>query len=119
MGIKRSEDLEVSKKGFEVTLVVYHWTRTFPSEERFALALQMRRAAASIPANIAEGFARRKPNDKARFYNIAEASAEELSVFIRIASALGYVGLPSDLAEKVKATARMLRRLTDVTLSGY
>jgi four helix bundle protein len=116
MTARSYEDLDVWQKGYAVTLAVYRWTRQFPPEERFGLAVQMRRAAVSIPANIAEGFARRKPNDKARFYNIAEGSAEELSVFVRLASELGYVGVPADLRSTLKDTAMMLRRLTDVTL---
>jgi four helix bundle protein len=104
------------ERGFEATLAVYGWTRRFPADERFGLSLQMRRAAASIPANIAEGFARRRPRDKARLYNIAEGSAEELSVFVRLATALGYSDRPEDVQKLVKDTAMMARRLTDVTL---
>lgn len=80
------------------------------------MTLQMRRPAASVPANIAEGFARRKPRDQARLYTIAEGSAEELSVFVRLAAALGYGSRPEELQKLAKDTARMARRLTDVTL---
>ena len=85
-------------------------------EERFALAVQMHRAASSVPANIAEGFVRLRPRDKARFYNIAEGSAEELSVFVRLADRLHYPGQPPNLLEVVTDCAMMLRRLTNVTL---
>lgn len=77
----------------------------------------MQRAAASVPGNIAEGFIRLWPRDKARFYDIAEASAEELSVFVRLAARLNYQGQPSELLATVKDTAKMLRRLTNVTLA--
>ena len=77
----------------------------------------MQRAAASVPANIAEGFIRLWPKDKARFYNIAEGSAEELSVFVRLATGLAYPNQPADLITVVKDTAKMLRRLTNVTLA--
>lgn len=56
-------------------------TQAFPADERFGLVSQMRRAAASVPANIAEGFKRRGIQDKIRFYNISEGSLEELKYF--------------------------------------
>jgi len=117
MGIIRYEDLDVYRKAVDLTLAVYAWTRHFPSDERFALSCQMHRASASVPANIAEGFVRRRPKDKARFYNIAEGSAEELSVFVRLAEKLGYPQQPPGLLGMVKDAAKMLRRLTDVTLA--
>jgi four helix bundle protein len=58
-------------------LEAYRLTATFPKQETYALALQMRRAAVSIPTNIAEGFRRRGKADKARFLNMAEGSVEE------------------------------------------
>jgi len=116
MGARSYEDLEVWQKSFAVTLAIYKWSRSFPAEERFGLSVQMRRASASVPTNIAEGFARRTPRDKARFYNIAEGSAEELSVLVRLASELGYEGCPSSLRAEIKSTSMMLRRLVDVTL---
>ncbi len=118
MGATSYVDLEVWRYGHAVTLAVYRWTCRFPKEEQFGLSMQMRRAAYSIPANIAEGFARRTPGDKARFYNIAEASAEELSYFLILAADLGFPEEPDLLREKLKSTAKMLRRLTDVTLGA-
>jgi four helix bundle protein len=89
----------------------------FSANERFELASQMRRAAVSIPANIAEGFARRRPVDKARFCNIAEGSAEELQYFFILAKDLGY---STDLSaeDTCAGVARMLRRLVDTTLDS-
>ena len=117
MAINRYEDLDVYQKAYDLTLAVYAWTRRFPSEERYGLCVQMQRAASSVPANIAEGFVRLWPRDKARFYNIAEGSAEELSVFVRLATNLAYPGQPPELLSIVKDTAKMLRRLTNVTLA--
>ena len=116
MGATSYEDLEVWKYGFVVTMAIYRWTREFPREEKFGLGMQMRKAAVSIVANIAEGFGRRKPNDKARFYNIAEGSAEELGCLVLVASGLQYGKVPDSLRDTLKSTAKMLRRLTDVTL---
>jgi len=116
MKLDRDEDLDVYQKAFQAVLTVHDWTRHFPMEERFALVVQMHRAASSVPANIAEGFVRLRPRDKARFYNIAEGSAEELSVLVRLAARLDYPGQPPNLLATVKDCAMMLRRLTHVTL---
>jgi four helix bundle protein len=118
MGAKSYEELEVWQYGHAVTLQVYRWTRGFPKEERYGLSAQLRRAAVSVPANIAEGFGRRKPLDKARIYNIAEASAEELGYLVRLACELGFGENPGSLRDKIKSTAKMLRRLVDVTLDS-
>ena len=77
-------------------------TTGFPKPETYGLSLQMRRAAVSIPANIAEGFRRRGKADKARFMNIAEGSVEECRYFLILAKDLGYgdtVGLAASLEE--------------------
>jgi hypothetical protein len=71
------QDLLVWRKAHELVLAVYSFTAAFPKEETYGLALQMRRAAVSVPANIAEGFRRRGKADKARYMNMAEASLEE------------------------------------------
>ena len=63
----------------------------FPPFERFELASQLRKAAYSVPANIAEGFGRRHRGDRLRFLNIAEASLAEVSYCIHVATRLGYL----------------------------
>ena len=75
-------DLLVWRKGHEFVLAIYQFTADFPKPETYGLAAQMRRAAVSIPANIAEGFRRRGPADKARFMNMAEGSIEECSSYL-------------------------------------
>ena len=70
-------DLLVWRTAHEFVLAVYAFTATFPRNETYGLAAQMRRAAVSIPANSAEGFRRRGRADKARFMNLAEGSLEE------------------------------------------
>ncbi len=69
--------LVVWRKAHEFVLAIYPFTTNFPKLETYALAQQLRRAAVSIPANIAEGFRRRGKPDKARFMNMAEGSIEE------------------------------------------
>ncbi|MEA3397467.1 MAG: four helix bundle protein [Chloroflexota bacterium] len=72
------QQLDVWRESHELVLMVYRVTKKFPGDERFGLISQMRRAAVSIPANIAEGFKRHGIRDKIRFYNISEGSLEEL-----------------------------------------
>jgi len=69
---------------------VYSLTKQFPSEERFGLTSQLRRAAVSIPANIAEGFKKRSKSDKARYLNIAQGSLEEYRYYLILSEDLGY-----------------------------
>ena len=83
-------DLMVWRKAHEFVLAVYRFTSAFPKSEIYGLAQQMRRAAVSIPANIAEGFTRRGKTDKARFRNIAESSFEESRYYLILAQDLGY-----------------------------
>ena len=87
---KTFRDLMVWRKAHEFVLAVYRFTSTFPKSKIYGLAQQMRRAAVSIPANIAEGFTRRGKTDKARFMNIAEASLEESRYYLILSQDLGY-----------------------------
>jgi four helix bundle protein len=87
---KTFRDLLVWQKAHRFVLAVYQFTGTFPRRETFGLALQARRAAVSIAANIAEGFARRSKLEKARFLNIAEGSLEECRYYLILAQDLGY-----------------------------
>ncbi len=86
------EELIVWRKGIDLVKNVYALTRQFPSDERFGLTSQMRRAAVSIPSNIAEGHARHTTKEYVLFVSNAEGSAAELQTQIRIAIELGYCG---------------------------
>ena len=77
----------------------------------------MWRAAVSVPANIAEGYGRRRPLDKARFYTIAEGSAEELKYYLILTRDLGYLKDFEPLWHLAEDVSAMLRRLVDATLS--
>jgi four helix bundle protein len=72
------KELDVWKKGMDLVAEVYTWTKSFPSEEKYGLISQMRRAAVSIPSNIAEGSARRGDKELLYFVNIAIGSISEL-----------------------------------------
>ena len=75
---KTFKDLVVWQKAHRFVLATYLLTSSFPRSEIYCLTSQMRRAAISIPANIAEGFKKRGPSDKMRFLNVAQGSLEEL-----------------------------------------
>src|SRR5215813_10463596 len=83
-------DLVVWQKAHEFVLAVYRFTESFPDREKYGLSHQMRRAAVSIAANIAEGFGKRSPAEKARFLNIADGSLEECRYYLILAQDLGY-----------------------------
>lgn len=88
--LERFEQLQVWQNAHGLVLSVYRLTAQFPSDEKFGLSSQMRRAAVSVPANIAEGFNRAGIKDKAHFYNIAQASLEELRYYFILCRDLGY-----------------------------
>ena len=90
MSAKSFKDLIVWQKAHQWVLEIYHFTNSFPSKEQFGLISQLRRAAISIPANIAEGFKRKGNPDKARFYNIAQGSIEECRYYLILAADLDY-----------------------------
>ena len=85
------EDLMVWQKARAFVLNIYKLSTTFPREETFGLKAQLRRAAVSVPANIAEGFTRRGKPDKARLMNVAEGSLEEARYYLRRALDLGCI----------------------------
>ena len=104
---KSFTDLDVWKNSHACVLEVYRLTDTFPDHERFGLAVQMRRSAVSIPANIAEGFRKYTSADKARFLNIAEGSLEECRYYCILAQDLGY-GETVKIRESLNVIAQQL-----------
>lgn len=100
-------DLLVWQKAHEFVLAVYAFTAGFPKTETYSLALQMRRAAVSIPANIAEGFRRRGKAEKAHYMNIAEGSLEESRYYLILAQDLGY-GDTTQLTVALETVSRLL-----------
>jgi four helix bundle protein len=110
-------DLMVWRKAHEFVLEVYRFTSTFPKSEIYGLAQQMRRAAVSIPANIAEGFTRRGKTDKARFMNIAESSLEESRYYLILAPDLGY-GQTDHLMNSAEEVSRLLNAYARAILAS-
>jgi four helix bundle protein len=105
------EDLVIWQKSHQIALRVYRLTTGFPKTEVYGLTSQMRRAAVSVAANIAEGFKRRQRLDKARVMNIAEASLEELRYYFILARDLEYLA-KSEQSKDVEELALMLGAYT-------
>lgn len=108
--IKSFKDLKIWQLGMDIVADVYELTKQFPSEEMYGLTNQVRRAAVSIPANIAEGFRRYHPKEHKQFLAIARGSAAELETELLIARRLGYIsedGLEM-LSSKLESLGRMV-----------
>ena len=112
-GTQNYKDLVVWQKGIELAKVIYRLTQNFPSEEKFGLTAQMRRAAVSIPSNLAEGQARHTSGEFVQFISHAEGSAAELDTQLILAVELGLckksTALP--ISESIDETRRMLNAL--------
>jgi len=100
-------DLLVWQKAHQFVLAEYQYSSGFPKAEVYGLVSQFRRAAVSIPANIAEGFCRRGDLDKARMMNIAQGSLEECRYYLILTQDLGY-GANDPLKRQLDEVGRML-----------
>src|SRR5712692_11704731 len=110
-------DLRVWRRAHELVRAVYRLTASFPEREKFGLTHQMRRAAVSVPANIAEGFGKRSPAEKARFLNIAQGSLEECRYYLILAQDLGY-GPTESLLGTLEETSRLLNAYARAILAS-
>jgi four helix bundle protein len=88
--IRDYKDLQVWQKAMELAINVFRLTRDFPSDGKFGLVPQMRRAAVSVASNLAEGQARNTPGSFVQFISHAEGSLAELDTQLRLAVALGF-----------------------------
>lgn len=107
--IKAFTDLIVWQKGHELVVCIYGVTKSFPNEEIFSLTNQMRRAAASITSNIAEGFGRQGYKEKIQFYYLANGSLTELINQLLIAKDVGY--LQGEEFKKIEVLANEVQAL--------
>ena len=103
------ENLEVWQKAIEFVVMIYERTKPFPSDEKFGLTSQVRRASISIAANIAEGAARQSDKEFLRFVSIAQGSCSEVETELLIAEKLGY--LPESDYIELKASADSIGRM--------
>jgi four helix bundle protein len=108
MPARRFEDLVVWQKAHQFVLNVYRFSRSFPKVELYGLTSQLRRAAISVPANVAEGFSKRGPNDKVRFLNIAQGSLEEARYYLILARDPGF-GDPKEMMPLAEEAGRLLQ----------
>jgi four helix bundle protein len=111
------KDLIVWQKAHEFVLEVYKLTASFPKHETYGLSGQMRRAAVSIAANIAEGFRKRGKADKARFLNTAEGSLEESHYYLILARDLHYAETEA-LLKSLDEVSRLLNSYSRVILAS-
>ncbi|MCG3116083.1 MAG: four helix bundle protein [Candidatus Manganitrophus sp. SA1] len=118
--IKSYKDLVVYQKGYELSLRVYQVTYAFPSEEKFGLISQMRRAVVSIPCNIAEGYRRRGRKEYIQFLHVALGSCSELETLLSLSKDLKMIDPENfdalySLQEKI---SKMLSSLIDSLSKG-
>jgi four helix bundle protein len=114
---KTFRDLVVWQKAHQFVLVIYELTSRFPKSETYGLRLQMRKAAVSIPANIAEGFRRRGKADKVRFLNTAESSLEESRYYLILSEDLGY-GETGEILNSLEEVSRLLHSYSQAILDS-
>jgi len=105
--------LQVWRKSHDLVLAVYESTRRFPKEELYGLTSQMRRAAVSIPANVAEGCCRSGDVEFGRFLQIAMGSASESDYYLVLAPDLGLLG-DADARRLASSTAEVKRMLASL-----
>ena len=107
------KDLEVWKKSMELVIDIYKITQKFPDTEKFGLINQIRRAAVSVPSNIAEGCARNSDKDNLRFVDIACGSLAEIETQLLISVQLGYYEMNKAqlIIDKIDNIGRMLSGL--------
>ena len=111
--IESHRDLVVWQKSMDLAVVAYRLTSQFPSEERFGMTSQIRRSAASIPANIAEGYGRESPGSYAHHLRIAQGSLKEFETHLVLASRVDLISDESIAPHMAAADeiGRMLRSL--------
>jgi four helix bundle protein len=110
MEIKSFRDLRVWQAGMDLTVQVYALTRGFPPDERYGLTSQIRRAAISLPSNIAEGYARESTGEYLYHISVAQGSLAELETQLDLSARLGYLK-PGDLMTWLAATSSLRRQL--------
>jgi four helix bundle protein len=104
---KSFQDLIVWQKAHQFVLSVYRFNKEFPKTEIYGLTSQFRQAAISIAANIAEGFKKKSPADKLRFFNISQGSLEECRYYLILAKDLNY-GDSTSLISQLEEVSKLL-----------
>lgn len=113
MGGSGFRNLTTWQKAYELGLHIYRASRNFPAAEQYSLTSQLRRAAVSVAANIAEGYERQHRKEYLQFLNIARGSLGEVETYLHYAKDLGYLSAEaySDLETKRQEVGRLLKGL--------
>ena len=113
MPIHSYRDLDVWKKSFSLVVEVYRQTAAFPREVRYGITAQLRRAAVSIPCNIAEGYGRESRGEYLNQISVARGSANESETLILLSTELGYLTKQKSepILSELDGVSRMLARL--------
>ncbi|MFZ5619798.1 MAG: four helix bundle protein [Pseudomonadota bacterium] len=111
---RKHHELKVWQEAMGLVTVIYRATSTFPADERWGLTGQMRRAAVSIPSNIAEGAGRSGVRDFCRFLMVARGSLAELETQVLIARSLGYMGNDESIDKSIDSVFAMLAGLINL-----
>lgn len=111
--LRNYKELKVWQRSYQLCLEIYKITKRFPNEERFSLTSQIRRAAVSVPSNIAEGYGRKTTLDYIRFLYIAYGSNCEMETQVLLSGDLGYIGTDKlkILKEGIREVERILKAL--------
>jgi four helix bundle protein len=107
------QKLEAWKESMLLVKEIYFVTKTFPAEERYGLISQFRRAAVSVPSNIAEGMGRQYKKDTIQFLHVARGSIYELETLLKVAVMVNIIdgAIFSELTSRIDKTARLLNGL--------
>ena len=111
MVVKRYEDLVAWQKAMQLAKMVYGIQKRLPKEEVYGLGDQIRRAAVSIPSNIAEGFGRDTEKEFRHFLSIARGSLFETKTQLQLAESLGYLTIDSELLALFSEVAKLINGL--------
>lgn len=116
--IQSHRDLIVWQKSMDQAVAAYRLTASFPSDERYGLTSQIRRAAASVPANIAEGYGRESPGAYAQQLRVAQGSLKELETHVELAQRIALITSDTSAvhlksADEIRRMLRALIRAVD------
>src|SRR5689334_21002042 len=109
--VRTHRDLIAWQEALRLVEVVYRDTAAFPKEETFGLRMQLRRAAVSVPSNIAEGAARNTTGELVQFLGIARGSLAEVETQLELAARLGFLATTPESADQVNRVGRLLSAL--------
>lgn len=109
--ISSHKDLKVWQESMDLVVEVYEMVKSFPNEEIFGLTSQIKRAAVSVPANIAEGAGRRGEKEWKRFLSIAQGSLSELETHLELSQRLQFIDNLEPFFERIQFIRVMISRL--------